>query len=78
MHPVIPARDWYGGDDRTIIIAGGPGRPLSPLALSLQKALTRLGRKSEVRTTEGTLENLKLVAEGKADFALFQPGVYKG
>ena len=67
------------GMNRTIIIAGGPEQGLyRPLALSLQKALTRLGRKSEVRTTEGTLENLKLVAEGKADFALFQPGAYEG
>ncbi|MED6327380.1 MAG: hypothetical protein VYE14_08440, partial [Verrucomicrobiota bacterium] len=67
------------GMNRTIIIAGGPEQGLyRPLALSLQKALTRLGRKSEVRTTEGTLENLKLVAEGKADFALFQPGAYGG
>ena len=67
------------GMNRTIIIAGGPEHGLyRPLALSLQKALTRLGRKSEVRTTEGTLENLKLVAEGKADFALFQPGAYEG
>ena len=67
------------GMNRTIIIAGGPEQGLyRPLALSLQKSLTRLGRKSEVRTTEGTLENLKLVAEGKADFALFQPGAYEG
>ena len=67
------------GMNRTIIIAGGPEQGLyRPLALSLQNALTQIGRKSEVRTTEGTLENLKLVAEGKADFALFQPGAYEG
>ena len=67
------------GMNRTIIIAGGPEQGLyRPLALSLQNVLTRLGRKSEVRPTEGTLENLKLVAEGKADFALFQPGAYGG
>ena len=67
------------GMNRTIIIAGGPEQGLyRPLALSLQNVMTRIGRKSEVRTTEGTLENLKLVAEGKADFALFQPGAYEG
>ena len=67
------------GMNRTIVIAGGPEQGLyRPLALSLQNVLTRLGRKSEVRTTEGTLENLKLVAEQKADFALFQPGAYEG
>ena len=79
LHPVIPARDWYGGDEPDDYHRGRAEQGLyRPLALSLQKALTRLGRKSEVRTTEGTLENLKLVAEGKADFALFQPGAYEG
>jgi TRAP transporter TAXI family solute receptor len=61
--------------NRTIVIAGGPEKGLyHPIALSLSNVLTRLGRTVKVRATDGSLENLKLVAEGKVDFALFQPG----
>jgi TRAP transporter TAXI family solute receptor len=61
--------------NRTIVIAGGPEKGLyHPIALSLSNVLTRLGRTVKVRTTDGSLENLKLVAEGKVDFTLFQPG----
>ncbi|MBC8244904.1 MAG: TAXI family TRAP transporter solute-binding subunit [Verrucomicrobia bacterium] len=61
--------------NRPIVIAGGPEKGLyHPIALSLSNVVTRLGRKATVRTTAGSLENLKLVAEGEADLALFQPG----
>ncbi len=61
--------------NRTIVIAGGPEKGLyHPIALSLSNVVTRLGRSATVQTTAGSLENLKLVAEGKADLALFQPG----
>ncbi|MBT5620004.1 MAG: TAXI family TRAP transporter solute-binding subunit, partial [Verrucomicrobia bacterium] len=66
------------GLNRTIVIAGGPEKGLyHPIALSLSNVVTRLGRKATVRTTAGSLENLKLVAEGKVDLALFQPGSRK-
>jgi TRAP transporter TAXI family solute receptor len=66
------------GLNRTIVIAGGPEKGLyHPIALSLSNVVTRLGRKAAVRTTAGSLENLKLVAEGKVDLALFQPGSRK-
>ena len=77
--PLYQLMVGLAGMNRTIVIAGGPEKGLyRPIALSLQDVLTRLGRKSKVLTTEGTLENLKLVAEGNADFALFQPGAYEG
>jgi len=61
--------------NRTVVIAGGPEKGLyHPIALSLSNVVARLGRRATVRTTAGSLENLKLVAEGKADLALFQPG----
>ncbi len=63
------------GMNHTIVIAGGPEKGLyHPIALSLSNVVTRLGRSATVQTTAGSLENLKLVAEGKADLALFQPG----
>ena len=66
------------GLNRTIVIAGGPEKGLyHPIALSLSNVVTRLGRKATVLTTAGSLENLKLVAEGKVDLALFQPGSRK-
>jgi TRAP transporter TAXI family solute receptor len=66
------------GLNRTIVIAAGPEKGLyHPIALSLSNVVTRLGRKATVRTTAGSLENLKLVAEGKVDLALFQPGSRK-
>ena len=61
--------------NRKVVIAGGPEKGLyHPIALSLSNVVTRLGRRATVLTTAGSLENLKLVAEGKADLALFQPG----
>ena len=61
--------------NRTVVIAGGPEKGLyHPIALSLSNVVSRLGRRATVRTTAGSLENLKLVAEREADFALFQPG----
>ena len=66
------------GLNRTIVIAGGPEKGLyHPIALSLSNVVTQLNWPVEVVTTKGTLENLKLVAEGKADLALFQPGARK-
>ncbi|MBT6660287.1 MAG: TAXI family TRAP transporter solute-binding subunit [Verrucomicrobia bacterium] len=66
------------GLNRTIVIAGGPEKGLyHPIALSLSNIVTQLNWPVEVVTTKGTLENLKLVAEGKADLALFQPGARK-
>ena len=66
------------GLNRTIVIAGGPEKGLyHPIALSLSNVVTRLGLKATVRTTAGSLENLKLVAEGRVDLALFQPGSRK-
>ena len=67
------------GMNRTIIIAGGPeGGLYHPIALSLKNAMIQSGRKAEVVATDGTLENLKLIAKGKVDFALVQPGAYEG
>ena len=61
--------------NHTIVIAGGPEKGLyHPIALSLSNVISKLGRRAMVRTTAGSLENLKLVAEGEADLALFQPG----
>ena len=61
--------------NRKVVIAGGPEKGLyHPIALSLSNVVMRLGRRATVLTTAGSLENLKLVAEGKADLALFQPG----
>ena len=66
------------GLNRTIVIAGGPEKGLyHPIALSLSNVVTRLGRKATVQTTKGSLENLKLVAEGRVHLALFQPGSRK-
>jgi len=66
------------GMNRTIIIAGGPkGGLYHPIALSLKSALIRSGRKVEVLSTDGTVENLQKIAKGKADFALVQPGAYE-
>ena len=66
------------GLNRTIVIAGGPEKGLyHPIALSLSNVVTRLGRKATVLTTAGSLENLKLVAEGRVHLALFQPGSRK-
>ena len=66
------------GLNRTIVIAGGPEKGLyHPIALRLSNVVTQLNWPVEVVTTKGTLENLKLVAEGKADLALFQPGARK-
>ena len=66
------------GMNRTIVIAGGPEKGLyHPIALSLSNVVTRLGRKATVRPTKGSLENLKLVAEGRVHLALFQPGSRK-
>ena len=66
------------GLNRTIVIAGGPEKGLyPPIALSLSTVVTRLGRKATVLTTKGSLENLKLVAEGRVHLALFQPGSRK-
>ena len=65
--------------NRTIIIAGGSdGGLYHPIALSLKSAMERSGRKVEVKSTDGTLENLKLIAKGEVDFALVQPGAYEG
>ena len=65
--------------NRTIIIAGGPeGGLYHPIALSLKNAIIRSGRKVEVLSTDGTVENLQKIAKGKADFALVQPGAYEG
>ena len=67
------------GMNRTIIIAGGPeGGLYHPIALSLKNAIIRSGRKAEVLSTDGTVENLQKIAKGKADFALVQPGAYEG
>ena len=67
------------GMNRTIIIAGGPdGGLYHPIALSLKSALDRSGRKVEVIATDGTIENLKLIAKGEVDFAFVQPGAYQG
>ena len=67
------------GMNRTIIIAGGPdGGLYHPIALSLKGALDRSGRKVEVIATDGTIENLKLIAKGEVDFAFVQPGAYQG
>ncbi|MDP7049083.1 MAG: TAXI family TRAP transporter solute-binding subunit [Verrucomicrobiota bacterium] len=61
--------------NRTFVIAGGPEKGLyHPIALSLSNVVSRLGRRATVLTTAGSLENLKLVAEGEADLGLFQPG----
>ena len=65
--------------NRTIVIAGGPdGGLYHPIALSLKSALDRSGRKAEVIATDGTIENLKLIAKGEVDFAFVQPGAYQG
>ena len=67
------------GMNRTIIIAGGPeGGLYHPIALSLKNAIGRSGKTVKVRPTDGTLENLKLIAKGDVDFALVQPGAYEG
>ena len=62
------------GMNRTIVIAGGPEKGLyHPIALNLSNMVVRLGRRATVLPTSGSLHNLKLVAEGGADLALFQP-----
>ena len=66
------------GMNRNIVIAGGPEKGLyHPIAISLSNVVARLGYRATVLTTDGSLENLKLVAEGGADLALFQPGSRK-
>jgi len=66
------------GMNRIILIAGGPEKGLyHPIAISLSNVVARLGYRATVLTTDGSLENLKLVAEGGADLALFQPGSRK-
>ena len=66
------------GMNRTIVIAGGPEKGLyHPIALNLSNMVVRLGRRATVLPTSGSLHNLKLVAEGGADLALFQPGSRK-
>ncbi len=66
------------GLNRPIVIAGGPEKGLyHPIALSLSNMVVRLGRRATVLPTSGSLHNLKLVAEGRADLALFQPGSRK-
>jgi len=66
------------GLNRTIVIAGGPEKGLyHPIALNLSNMVVRLGRRATVLQTKGSLHNLKLVAEGGADLALFQPGSRK-
>ena len=67
------------GMNRTILIAGGPkGGLYRPIALSLKDAIIRSGRKAEVLSTDGTVENLQKIAKGKVDFAFVQPGAYEG
>ncbi|MAD24864.1 MAG: hypothetical protein CMO44_11915, partial [Verrucomicrobiales bacterium] len=67
------------GMNRTIIIAGGPrGGLYHPIALSLKDAIIQAGRKAEVLSTDGTVENLQKIAKGKVDFAFVQPGAYEG
>jgi len=55
-------------------IAGGPeGGRYRVLALQLKDAIeAELGVDVEVLTTEGSLENLRLVGEGQAELALYQ------
>ena len=66
------------GMNRIIVIASGPEKGLyHPIAISLSNVVARLGYRATVLTTDGSLENLKLVAEGGADLALFQPGSRK-
>ena len=66
------------GLNRPIVIAGGPEKGLyHPIALSLSNMVVRLGRRATVLPTSGSLHNLKLVAEGRAHLALFQPGSRK-
>ena len=66
------------GLNRTIVIAGGPEKGLyHPIALNLSNMVVRLGRRATVLQTKGSLHNLKLLAEGGADLALFQPGSRK-
>ena len=66
------------GLNRPIVIAGGPEKGLyHPIALSLSNMVERLGRRATVLPTSGSLHNLKLVAEGRAHLALFQPGSRK-
>jgi len=66
------------GMNRIIVIASGPEKGLyHPIAISLSNVVVRLGHRATVLTTDGSLENLKLMAEGGADLALFQPGSRK-
>ncbi|MFK7741125.1 MAG: TAXI family TRAP transporter solute-binding subunit [Planctomycetota bacterium] len=59
------------------LAAGSPGGAYAAYAERYRKLLKKQGIEVEVRTTEGSLENLGLLLEEKADIAFVQTGTAK-
>ncbi len=76
---VLVVGSWWqlkGGPPRKIVFAAGDkGGAYYQLALRYQEELARSGLEVQVLETKGSVENLQLVEDGRADIAFAQSGL---
>ena len=60
--------------DRVVIASGTSGGRYDEIGRAVGEILNDLGIETEVRQTEGSMQNLSLLQSGEVDFGLYQPG----